>query len=502
MRSTLVETHQVSGPINGNGNLVKACRENVYKVCPSLAESWTSNSDFTQWTFKIRDNVLWHDGKPFTAEDAKFWAELAYYGIKSGDKSRAPSVFQAAFGEVKTFEVLDGNRFRINLGRPEPLYVDVLMNPRQPIAHPSHLMRPRIERGEVGVSPLDIGLVGVGPYRSLKYEKGSRMQVRRFEGYWEKDVKGRQLPYLDGLDIAIVRDPAAMDAAFRVGRLDGGALGAGHVLTKERQAGYIRDMGDRVWFAEIKATRGGLGFNMLRPGPWQDVRVRKAISLWIDKRAAVEALGGFGFVFPLLAPDSPFTSPDFLTWPGWNPATREQDRATAKRLMAEAGYPNGFPMGFMCQRTNIPTCEFYDAQLAGLGIKLNLQLVDGAGWQEGRQTLNYESQNGNVAARSSVIPEQSDQEMGPFSLAKFNVAKHEDRKVSEFFDRLRFATTFDQRVKVWRELERYYLLEQVYVAPLRGDVSVIPYRSYVKGVFVSGEDVQNNTDFAAVWLEK
>jgi peptide/nickel transport system substrate-binding protein len=467
-----------------------------------VAEKWEHNADYTQWTFKIRDNILWHDGTRFTAEDAKFWLELVAFGAQGGGKSRSPAYFATNFGEVKKVEVLEGNRVRISLEESSPQLLQSIYAGDSSIGHPRHLMQERIEKGEVNVTPQDVGWVSIGPYKMHKYEKGSLVQTRRSEKYWEKDEKGRQLPYLEGIDFAIIRDPAAMDAAFRVGRLDGGGLGTGHYLTKERQAGYVRDLGEKAWFAEVPATRQNLGFNVLKPSPVQDVRVRRAISLWIDREEAIaSALGGFGQVYTMLGPDNPYTSPDFLTWPGWNKASKARDRAEAKRLMAEAGYANGFPMTLLLRRTWLTRGEFLAGQFRGLNIELKLELRDDAGEASGRLTLDFDSTVGSGVA-FAVIPEGLEAGYTRYGLSKPAIVKHEDPKVADAFARIRATADTQQRIKQWRELERYLLVEQAYTASVFADMGVIPYRSHVKGLPVSQEGVKNTTDFATVWLDK
>jgi ABC-type transport system substrate-binding protein len=312
------------------------------------------------------------------------------------------------------------------------------------------------------------------------------------------------------MKFAIVRDPSAMDAAFRVGRLDGGSTTNSHVLSKERQAGYIRDLGDRVWFAQIKdpgATSGASGFNLLKPGPWNDVRVRKAIQLWIDKQASIDAFaGGFGIVGGVLNADSPFTSPDLLTWPGWNPTTKARDRAEAKRLLAEAGYARGFAMRYPCNRTgNWPDrCQFLQAQLAELGIDLQFQLLDPAAQSLASSSLDYDAYQvtGGGATITADFPEATEGALTAYSRSKFAFTKHEDPKIAAWYDQLSGATTFEERARIWREMERYVLLEQVYVVPLANPVFVVPYRSHLKGRIVPTVQLLNFLDFATVWLDK
>lgn len=509
MHTTLwYDLHQMGAPVWGSGNLVRECLNDVFQVCPGLAESWEAAKDFTQFTFKMREGVQWHDGTPLTAEDVKFWLELVYRGAKSGEKVRRPAWYSSNLGKLQSIEVLDGNRLRITLASRNPLFLDILATPYYTVAHPRHLTQPRFEKGEVDVAPLELGMVGTGPFKFVKYDKGTRGQVRRYDRYWEKDPQGRQLPYLEAMEFAIFRDPAAMDAAIRVGRLDGGSPGFGYILTKERQTAYLRDIGDQVWFVKVPSGAGGgaagVGFNLLKPGPWQDVRVRRAIFLSIDQQAAIDATAGsLGYVGGLLNPGNPFGNPDILTWPGFSAATKEKDRAEAKRLMSEAGYAKGFPMTFNCLTTGTwrDRCEYLQSQLKGLNIELKLDLMDTAQWTAAGQSLTYDA----VQIGSGVtlpFPEASEGALNVYSQSPNAISKHEDPKIPAFFERLRNATGFDQRVTIWRELERYWFQEQVLSAPLAGQLAVIPYRSHVKGRIVPPEQIMAYMDFATVWLDK
>jgi peptide/nickel transport system substrate-binding protein len=490
---------QVVAAVMSNGNLVKPCPENIYKICPGVAESWEANGDFTEWTFKIRDNVNWHDGTAFTPDDAKFWMELAFYGATVGGKERRPAWFKVDLGDLKKVDTLPGNRLKVTLGQPAPLYPFTLGQFWYNISHPRHLTKPLIEKGQVGVGPQDVGFVATGPFKLTSYSKGIGVKARRFEGYWEKDNNGRRLPFLDGIDFPIIPDPAAMDAAFRVGRLDGTARGDDFYLTEGRKVGYARDLGDKVWFAEIGGSRRAYGFNTLKGGPWQDVRVRKAISLWIDRQAAAK-VEEFGQVATLLDPQNPFTSPDFLTWPGYNAATKARDRTEAKRLMSEAGYPSGFKMTLPCRKVWLDQCEFIAAQFGGLGIDVRILTLETATWQERRFTLDFDFQIGG--ASFSTTPEQTEVEISVYSVAPVAGAKYEDPKIPEFYRKLGRNSNFDQRVAIWREMERYFLLDQAYFVATAMNMQVIAFRSYVKGVIAPAENGNNNTALATTWLDR
>ncbi|MBI4203369.1 MAG: ABC transporter substrate-binding protein [Chloroflexi bacterium] len=501
MRTSSIALHHVGGALFGPGNLVMRCRENMYLICPLLARRWVANEDFTQWTFTIQDRVTWHDGAPFTAQDVKFWYEMAAYGAAVGDRTRAPAYFTTELGEAPTVEVLPGNLVRITLQQPSPMFLDVLMNPRYKIAHPAHLMGPRLEAGDMSVAPADVGLVGAGPFRLERYDPGTLVQVRRYERYWERDGMGNALPYLDGINYVIMPNPEAMDAAFRVGRLDGGARGEGHYLTVERMAGYHKDLPGKVYFAQMQGGIFRLAFNVLNEGPWQDVRVRRAIALWIDKEASIPSvLGGFGYISPVLGPANPFTSANFVNWPGFNRASLEANRAEALRLMADAGYASGFTMGYLCRDITLPRCEFLHAQLAGLGVNLQLNVVDEALWNLGRISLSYDAQSGPNT--TPPVPEGTEISLGRYGKNPDALAKHEDPQVDRLYQALYNARTYDQRLAAWRAIEEYVILQHAYIVPIAGTLQLVPYRIYVKGLVIPPEDGHTHTDFATVWLDK
>ena len=501
LRTSSIALHHVAGALFGPGNLVMRCRENMYFVCPYLAESWTSDPAFKEWVFTIRKDVFWHDGTPFTAEDVKFWFDLVFVGLNNGGRTRAPAYFQGELGDFESVEVLPYNQVKITFQHRNPHFLEILANPRFKIAHPRHLMQPFIDRGEVSVSPLEVGCVGLGPFQLNRYERGSVIRLDRFDKYWEEDGMSNRLPYLDGIDYVIMPDPFAMDVAFRTGRLDGGARGQGHYLTVERREGYLRSLGADVFFARMEGGNFRLAFNVLREGPWQDPRVRRAIALWIDKPAAIPtALGGYGWTSPELGPPDIPVPRHFTNWPKFDIGSLAEKRVEAKRLLAEAGYPDGFTMDHLSRGLNTAPAELLKAQLAELNIDLKLRIVDEGEWNRARVSLDYDSQQGRLTP--SPIPEGTESVYGRYSANPDAYAKHEDPQLDGLYRRLREALTLNQRVQIWREVERYLFVEQTYIVPIAESINVVPYRSYVKGLVIPTEDAHTHTDFATVWLDK
>jgi peptide/nickel transport system substrate-binding protein len=500
MKTSSIALHHVAGALFGPGNLVMRCRENMYDVCPYLATNWTVNRQFTDWIFSIRTDVYWHDGTLFTAEDVKFWLDLVFFGIESKGKTRAPAYFDRELGDIDLVEVLDNQQIRIKFKQRNEHFLEILANPRFRIAHPRHLMQPLIDKGKVDVSPLEIGLIGLGPFQLDRYRRGSLLRLERFKDYFEKDERAGPLPYLDGIDYVIMPDPFAMDVAFRTGRLDGGARGQGHYLSAERIEGYRQDMSDRVFFAETEGGNFRLAFNMLRDGPWQDPRVRRAIALWINKPNSIPtALGGFGWTTPDLGPPNIPVPRFFVNWPKFDRDPLQERRTQASGLLADAGYSDGFEMTHLVRGLNTAPGEYLKAQLADLNIDLQLRIVDEAEWNRARVSLDFDSQQGRLTP--SPIPEGTESVYGRYSENPDAYAKHEDARIDVLYLKLRNAISFQQRMKIWREIETYLFFEQTYIVPIAESINVIPYRSYVKGLVVPTEDAHTHTDFATVWLD-
>ena len=497
---TYDNTH-VTSTITGSGNVVRSCRESVYAVCPGLAESWETSADFTQWTFKIRDNVLWHDGVPFTAEDVKFWADINRVSTTVGGVTRPGSYYRGNFGDLRSVDLLDGNRVRFNLGTPSPQYILGLGIPRMAIAHPKHLMQPFFDRGEVDVRPLEIGNVGTGPFVFNSWTKGSYVKVTRFDKYWEADESGKQMPYLDAIEYFIIGSPSAMDAAFRVGRLDGGARGAPYYPDPLRRGKYVEDMGEDVWFAPYGAQTGGWSFNTIKEGPLQDVRVRKAMTLWVDKQSAILALGGGdGEIGAILNPANPLNSPDFLTWPGYNP-DKTADRAEAKRLMAEAGYGDGVAIQLLLPRRWVRQGEFQNAAVLGLGVDLQLNFLDEAAFTAARLGADWDSEYA-TSSGGPRFPEDTAPWLNTFDLAPAARMKHQDPKIAELISTMLGSSDPKLRTDLWRQLEKYMIVEKAYFAPTYSGLSYVPYRPWVKGLPANKERVQEYLDFATIWLDR
>ena len=500
-RSGTISILQPGGSIFGMGNMIRQCWDDGASICPGVATEWSSNDDKTSWTFTLRDDVYWHDGVKFTAPDVKFWLDLMVFGVTVGENSRRPANWDFV-PWVESIEAPDDLTVVINLTSPVSDFDQLLAVDNQLIQHPRHLMQPEIDAGNVNVTPLDIGLVGLGPFYLQEYRPGSVAEVRRFEQYYMTDENGNQLPYLDGIDFYITPDQSGMDTAFRTGRLDATARGGGFQLTPEREAAILSTLGpERVTILEMgQSSFIPLAFNSIREGPIKDVRVRRAIHLWLDREELIQVtFGGFAKRVGMFDPDTLWATPGLMESPGWNPATKAEDREQAKALLAEAGYPDGFDLEYMCRRLWVHMCEPIAGQLEDFGISVDLQLVDDATRASRTLDGSYDMQHGGATV---ALPSQYYSTIASVSTNAAAEPKHDDPKVDEFFVRLAAAAELEERVAIAREMEQYFAVEMVYSAPLYTENTHTVVREYVMGIQVPVDNYRRNLDFATVWLDQ
>ena len=498
MRTLTVTLRNVAAPVFGDVNIVKPNPLSVYEPVASLADGWDISADTTVWTFSIRDGVKWHDGTAFTAEDVEFFFNLSLN--PPGDRPTGAWARVVA-GIIDTVEATDSSTVVFSLKQPTPSLLEALTNHRIQIAHPKHLMQPEIDAGNFTVSPADVDYVGLGPFVFDRFNEGSVWSVTRFDEYWEIE-DGNRLPYLDAIDFAIVPDHGSVLAAFRTGRLDSTAYGSRfYVLPQQRQE-IVSDLGEsEVFFAIVNANQLSFSINISRV-PWDDIRVRRAATLWFDKLAGIEAVyEGDGNLVGVFPPGSPFSNPDLFTWPGFNPDNLAQDRARAKELLAEAGYANGFKAVILCRDRFITLCEYQQGQLAEMLApgEVSLNVVDSATYASLSSAGDFSLTAGSDSLGTSIN--------GSFdtwaSTNPGGATYHGDPKVDEAFLKILSLSPGDpQRYALGQEVERYILREKAYGVPLFTQLGVIAYRSYVKGVRVPEVNVNLNLDRSTFWLDK
>jgi peptide/nickel transport system substrate-binding protein len=281
-----------------------------------LAESWQGSPDQRVWTFKLRRGVKWQNvpplkGRELTAADVKYCFE-AY--AKEG-------VQTFTFQEIEGMETPDTHTLRVHLKTPNALFP-------QNVAEPVAVIFSREVLEEDG--DLKKRLIGTGPYILKEHTRKVRIVLQRNPDYFDT---GR--PYVDEYVILSTPDSATRTAAFRTGQSDFLAVQS----LSEVEAVRKTNPSAVVQAVPFTLTPFGVALAQDRP-PFNDVRVRRAVSMAIDRQKQVDTLfeghGLLGCGVPYnYYQDTPPTMKDLGPWWQYRPAE-------AKKLLAEAGHPNGF----------------------------------------------------------------------------------------------------------------------------------------------------------------
>ena len=304
-----------------------AVRPGTTPLEPDLAESWSQPGD-TTYVFRLRRGVRWHprppvNGRELTADDVKYSYER--FLTVAGNPARS------LLDPLEKIEVLDRYTVRFTLKEPFAWFLDVL-------ASTSMLIVPREAVETYGDLKKAEACVGTGPWMLERHEPGVRVTLTRHPEYF---LSG--LPYADGVEVAVERDPASRFAAFLAGRYDFGPEYA--MVLRRLDLDVARQRKPGLQTAEFVLPTMNMTWMKLDQKPFDDLRVRRAMAIatnWRDLVAANAWAHGHGVPNPAIPAAFQEWSIPLAELPPEGRRLYEYDPAEAKRLLAEAGYPTGF----------------------------------------------------------------------------------------------------------------------------------------------------------------
>lgn len=324
-------------------------------IIGDLAERWEVSADGKTYTFFLHKNVTWHDGQPFTA------ADVAYSFEKMLDPQR--SVIAGRFPGFGELEIVDDHTVRIHMQARQASFIPIL-------AQGYAVMQPKHKADTDGKS-VDFLKVGTGPYMFKEAVSGVSYTYVKNPEYFKPG-----LPYLDGLNIYIIRDRPAQRAAFVAHRVHMTSPSLG-MPTQSIYEQHQRGAPDAKYSIQDFQFVRLLWFNLKGDKPWNDVRVRRAINLVLDREQLVIAgvgdltWGRIGGVFP---PGNPYALPaEELAAIQWWDRPYAERVAEAKRLMQEAGYAEGFKVRLVAR--TLPLYKRILSQAADLMRQINIAVT-------------------------------------------------------------------------------------------------------------------------------
>jgi len=350
-------TYQVLHPLAPCFNLlVKFDPMDPNKVVGDLAERWEISPDGKIYTFYLKRGVKFHHGKPFKAEDVKANFERIANPPR-GMVSPRKGVFQV----VDAIETPDDYTVKFILKRPNP---SLLTNIAQGwnVIYPKDLLESRPD--------MKTTVIGTGPFKFKEHIRGVSIELVKNTEY---HVAGR--PYLDGIKYFIIPDPNTALSAFISGQL---LMYRPNLQADADEA--KRQLGDKIVIQKVQGYLFDTVNMNAQRAPWNDERVRLAVSMAIDRSAAITVLAqGEGTVGGYMPPGGRWELPkeELQKVPGYRP-NKAQEIEEAKRLLAQAGYPNGFKTTLLTRKgaDYEPLSVFLKDQLAKIGIDAVLDVQE------------------------------------------------------------------------------------------------------------------------------
>ncbi|MGE0223497.1 MAG: ABC transporter substrate-binding protein [Acetobacteraceae bacterium] len=337
------------GPKNGTTDL------RLQNLQGELAETWEMAPDARSFTFHLRKGVQWHRGYgEFTADDVAFT-------IQRMKDPKTGTAYGSNFRDITAVETTDPYTVTIRLASPNPFYYAFALAPRF-----GGYMVSKKAVTELG-DKYRHNPVGTGPFQFDSLEPKQKVVLRAFDQHWE----GR--PKVDRLEVLYLPETAARTLAFVKGDVDmieGATVPGWQASVVKQQPNTVLDLGrpGSIWAFHLNMTRK----------PLDDIRVRKAIAHAIDQRVWTQAFGNFVSPIYGISPQGYYGSmgpedvPKDPEWPYvYNPEK-------SKKLLAEAGYPNGFPIDvFVTEREEYKSnLLIIQELLRKVGIQINLRVVE------------------------------------------------------------------------------------------------------------------------------
>lgn len=300
--------------------------ETVDTVVPELAERWSWQDNYRNLVFFLRHGVKWHDGQPFTAKDVKYTYDVVREAKNAPAKLRL-SPRKEWYGNVEAIETPDSHTVVFRLKQPQPSLLLMLAAGYSPV-YPAH----------VPVAELRQRCVGTGPFKLKQYVRGQIVEMERNPDYFIQDR-----PYLDGIRYPIISERGTRMAALQAGRLDTSVPLEMTKLTAES----VKANTPSLIVSEIGQNGSdNVIVNHKRP-PFDNVVVRRAINLAMDRHAYVKGVRHDGAIVGSVLMPKPhgvwgLLDKDLKLLPGYRGSA--QDKAEARKLLAQAGYGSGKPL--------------------------------------------------------------------------------------------------------------------------------------------------------------
>jgi peptide/nickel transport system substrate-binding protein len=458
-------------------------QNSMQSIVPELASSWTWDEDGTRLTFKLRDGVKWHDGKPFTAKDVKCTWDLLQG--KASDKLRINprKAWYRNLDEVTTngdFEVT----FRLK--RPQPAFVALLASGFSPV-YPCH----------VPAQQMRLHPIGTGPFKFVEFKPNESIKVTRNTDYWKS---GR--PYLDGIEYTIIKNLSTAVLTFVSGKLDTTFGGLTPTLN--------RDIESQMPQAVCELNPTNVSRNLIiNPdvAPFNNAEMRRAMALSLDRQAFLDILtegkGNLGGVM-LPPPEGVWGMPPEVlhSLPGYGPDVAK-NRTEAREIMRKLGYGPDKRLAVKVSTRDIPPFRgpavLLLDQLKEIYIDAELEPIDTTQWFPRVNRKDYTVAL-NLTGNGIDDPDQNFYENYVCG-AEGNYNKYCNPELDKIVDRQSMEPNQEKRKMLVWEIEKK-LAEDGARAIIFYAPAGFCRQPYVKDMTMMSNSIYNGARMEDVWLDK
>jgi peptide/nickel transport system substrate-binding protein len=453
-------------------------------VCDVCTEMPQPTGEGETYIFKIRDGIKFHDGSPLTAADVvASWNHIIF------PPEGVLSVRQSFYTMVYKVEAPDPQTVVFHLKFATSAFLPAL-------AHPFNFI---YQKAKLDQDPrwYEKNILGSGPFKFVAYETGQSMTGVRNPDYYHPG-----LPYLDGFKGIFADKQATRVDALRSDRAAIEFRGLPPSARDELKS----TLGDKITVQESDWDCGSLVEPNHKKKPFDDVRVRRALSLAIDRWHGVPALSKVADVHTvggIVFPASPLaaTKEELQQIAGFWPDI-EKSRAEARRLLKEAGAEG---LSFELLNRNVDQPYKYVGtwlidEWSKVGLKVTQRMMPTGPWLEAMRNGDFEVVS---AANCHGVPNPvlDVQRYLPGSVFNGNYGQYEDPTEVALYDKMLRETDPARQRALMRDFEKYVTDTQAHEIWIAYWYRAVPYRSYVKGWKISPSHFINQ-DLATVWLDK
>ncbi len=459
--------------------------ESIETIIPDLAESWSWDQTNTKLTFKLRQGVKWHDGRPFTARDVQCTWRMIIGKSDVQDFHRNPR--RIWYSKLQDVSINGDDEATFELSEPQPS-LPVLLASAFSAVYPCH-----VPQATMRTRP-----IGTGPFKLVEFKRGDSIRLVRNPDYWKKDR-----PYLDEITFRMIDSRATRMLAFATGEFD-------ITFPSDVSIPLLKDMKAQAPKAICEAITTGtlinLMVNRVNP-PFDDPEIRKAMSLALDRKAfnsiLMEGTGRMGGAM-LPKPEGEWGMPEgtVSSLTGYGPDS-EKNLAEAQRIMQKLGYSDAKPLQIKIQTRNLPTYRdpavILTDQLKKIYITGELDILDTPRWYARLAKKDYtiglnvtgvsvDDPDGNIVENYSCKSER-------------NYTQYCNAEVDKLLATQSRELDKDQRRKIVWDIERILVDDAARPVILHGSAGNC-WQPYVRNFKPHDNSQYNNLRFEDVWLDK